>query len=252
MVRLGLTIDTKGIAELQQFLLATAGKANRPTAVAMTRVSRRVEQEVKEQAPRHINRPTPWTMRSTFVRPAKPNRLEAEVGFKDYAVKGTPAARYLQPIAAGGRREPKPFEQRLRDAGVLAPNRYAIPSGIHPRPNQYGNMPAAEVVRVLSRLKALRSIGSTQNASDSRRSKRKRAAIPYFVLNDARGMDDGIYTRLPGSRLPVPAFWFVNRAPSYGVSFPVQEIMQRAFSQHWPAMFEQAIEEEMRYHARKL
>jgi len=249
LVNLTVKWEGKGLDQMKQFLLAMEGKANRPAAVALTRTARHVERQVKAQAPRFIDRPTAWTMRSTFVKPARPDKLEVQVGFKDWANTGTAAADYLQPIAAGGSRPLKPFEKRLQSKGILPFGQYAAPAGINPyRLNQYGNLPANQYMQVLSRLGALRNIGTMQNATGSRRSRAKQINRPIFVteVNGHRG----IFTRNPGSREPIPVFWFIGK-PSYRQSFPVQRIMQETFASQWPIEFEKAIDEEMKYWASK-
>lgn len=239
-----LRIETKGIQELQQFLLAMEGKANRPTAVAMTRTAKLVQEEVKRVTPQFVDKPTAWTMRSTFVKPAKPNKLTAIVGFKDYSNTGVPAAEYLQPIAAGGTRKLKPFEQRLRERGILQFGQFAAPSGIAPfKFNQYGNLSGPQHLQVLSRLRALREVGSTQNATNSARSRRKRQALSVFAIPDV-----GIFARQ--GRKVTPAFFFINQ-PRYQATFPIARIMRTTFEQNWSAEFEKAIQAEMDYQAKK-
>lgn len=247
---LDFRIETKGIKELQQFLMAMEGKANRPTAVAMTRTAQMVRQEVKQKTPQFVDQPTRWTMNSTFVKGAKPEKLTALVGFKDWSSSGVPAATYLQPIAAGGTRKHKPFERRLQSRGFLGSSEYAVPSGIAPaKLNTFGNLPAGQYNQVLSRLGAMREVGSMQNATGSRRSRSKQAQLTYFVASI--GGNRGIYARQGGSRAIKPVFWFINQAPKYQPTFPIRKIMQDSFQANWPAQFERAIDDEMKYWAKK-
>jgi hypothetical protein len=251
MPSIDIRIEAKGLAAMSEFLLAMEGKANRPAAVAMTRTARIVEQKAKSVADRYIRGgPTKWTRNATFIRPAKPNRLEVTMGWKDYSNTGTPAAKYLQPIAAGGIRGAKPFESRLRARGILGSGQFAIPTGIAPLSlNQHGNLAGPRYLQVLSRLGALRSIGSTQNASGSKRSKRKQREITYFVA--APGGHRGLYSRQAGSRAITPAFWFIDRAPRYNPTFPIAREMMKAWEENFDREFERAIQEEMDYSARK-
>lgn len=242
---LDFKVETKGIKELEQFLAAVSN-ANRPTAVAMTRTARMVQQDVKEATPQFVDQPTRWTMNSTFVKGAKPDNLTATVGFKDYSNTGVPAATYLQPIAAGGTRPHKPFERRLQSRGILGPRQFAVPSGIAPATfNSYGNLPANQYVKILSQLRALREVGSTQNATASPRSRSKRRQTTYFVgtVNGNRG----VYVRQGSSRIITPVFWFVNRSPQYDPTFPIARILRESFDKHWPEQFERAIADELRY-----
>jgi hypothetical protein len=251
MAGIDFKIEAKGLAEMQAFLLAMQGKANRPAAVAMTRTARIVEQRAKKIADQYIQGgPTKWTQNATFIRPAKPDRLTVEMGFKDYSSKGVPAAQYLQSIAAGGARKPKPFENRLRSRGILGSGEYAIPAGIKPLGlDTHGNLPGPQYMQMLSRMQALRNVGSMQNATGSKRSRRKQAQRAYFVTTV--GGNRGIYIREKGSREIKPAFTFINQAPKYTPTFPIAKGMMQAWEENFPKEFERAIADEMAYWARK-
>jgi len=250
MPSLDFKIEAKGLAAMQEFLLAMEGKANRPAAVALTRTARIVEKEAKSAASRYINRPTRWTLNATFIKPAKPDRLEVTMGFKDYSNKGVPAAKYLQTIAAGGAREAKPFEQRLRSRMILGGGQFAVPAGIKPLGlNTYGNLPGPSYLQMLSRMTALRNVGSMQNATGSKRSRKKQQDLAYFVATV--GGHRGIYVREKGSRKITPAFYFLNQAPKYERTFPIAKVMRQAWEANFDQQFEKAIQEEMDYHARK-
>ena len=54
-------------------------------AKAMTESAKKAQVALKAQTPRYVDRPTPFTLNSTFVRFASPRKLEAWVGFKDFA-----------------------------------------------------------------------------------------------------------------------------------------------------------------------
>lgn len=247
-----ISFDVKfeGFDEMKAFLLAMQGKANRPTAVAMTRTARLAEQELKRVTPSFIDRPTRWTLNSTFIKPAQPDRLEVTLGFKDYSSKGVPAANYLQSIAGGHPRAIKPYEARLRSRGLLGPGQFAVPTGIAPnRFNQYGNLPASDYLRILSRLKAMREIGSQSNATGSARSRAKQRRITFFVA-DVNG-NRGIWSRQAGSRQIKPAFTFINQAPKYQQTFPVRRILNDSFNANFNREWERAIGEEMDYWKRK-
>jgi len=248
---LDFKIEAKSLAEMQAFLLAMQGKANRPTAVALTRTARIVEQKAKTIADRYIQGgPTKWTRNSTFIKPAKPDRLEVTMGFKDYSNTGVPAAKYLQAIAAGGGRDAKPFEKRLRARGILGSSQFAVPSGIKPLGlNQYGNLPGPSYMQMLSRMQSLRNVGSMQNATGSKRSRKKQQQLAYFVATV--GGHRGLYVREKGSRQITPAFYFLNQAPRYSPTFPIAKGMQEAWSANFNREWERAIQEEMDYAARK-
>lgn len=240
-------------------LVAFTGRLSRDmrplVADAMTAASRAAERAIKAQAPRYIDRPTRWTMNSIFVSPARASRLETAVGFKDYAVKGTPAAKYLQPMTAGGARSAKGAENLLRRTQVIPPGAFITPTGVTPlKLDNYGNIPGSRMVQVLSRLKSLRDVGSTGNASGSKRSTGKRAQRDYFTGRPG-DLPFGIYARLgrkprgtggtsPKGGRPMTTglprgfhtvFNVVRSAPKYQATFPAARILGKTFESTYPS-----------------
>jgi hypothetical protein len=239
-------------------------------AKAMTESSKKAQAAVKAQAQQKIQGgPTPFTRNSTFVKFASPRKLESSVGFKDFASKGTPAAKYLQPIVAGEPRRAKRSEISLRRAGILRPGEFIVPTGVHPlRLNQYGNLSGATYTQVLSRLRALGESGYSGNVSQAGRSQRKRSARDYFV-GQPGGLPRGIYARVgrkpsgkggKGSktggrptttRLPsgFHTVFYITRQPNYQVTFPVDKILVNTYRNNFPVQLRKAIEAELQYQA---
>lgn len=241
-------------------LVAFTGRLSREmrplVADAMTAASRASERAIKAQAPRYIDRPTRWTMNSIFVSPARASRLTTAVGFKDYASKGTPAAKYLQPLTTGGPRKPKGAENLLRRSQTIPPGSFITPTGVTPlKLDNYGNISGARFVQVLSRLKSLREVGSTGNVSGSRRSTGKRAQRDYFTGRPG-DLPFGIYARLgrkprgtggkgseKGGRpmtVGLPrgyhtVFNVLRKAPNYKKIFPAQTILTKTFESTYPS-----------------
>ena len=149
-------------------------------ADSMTYGARSGERAIKAQAPKYLDKPTPWTMNSTFVKPARSNRLSVAFGFKDYASSGTPAAKYLQPQVGGGNRSAKAAEKKLRQAQVIAPNQFIAPTGVTPlKLNSYGNISGSTFVQVLSRLKALEGSANSYDIQNAKtRIKAKKVDAP--------------------------------------------------------------------------
>ena len=245
MAAIDFAIDSSELANVQGALLALTGKLNRVTAVAMTRSAKAAQAEIRRRTPDYIENPTPWTLNSTFVKPARADRLSTTVGFKDYSSSGTPAAKYLQLQATGGRGRPKGYENLMRRAGVLKAGEFAIPTGAYPlRFNQYGNVSGSQYVQVLSRLNALREAGSMGNRTNSPRSRAARRERDYFVatINGHRA----IWARR-GGRSIVPVFNIVSRAPSYTPSFPVRSMLESSFAKAFPLELRRAVREQMEY-----
>ena len=68
-------------------------------AKAMTLTGQYAQSKLKVALAAAIDRPTPYTMNSTFVTFAKPSNLFMEVGIKSQTARGRiPAGRYLQSL----------------------------------------------------------------------------------------------------------------------------------------------------------
>lgn len=233
-------------------------------ARAITRSAQSAQQELKAamEGNRYIDRPTPFTTNSTYVRFAKPNSLYAEVGFKGFGAKN-PAGRYLQPMARGGPRQPKGTELRLRSAGVIRSTEWIVPTGVTPlRLNQYGNLSGSTYQQLISRLRGYgQGQGFTANASSSARSTRKRAERDYFVGTPG-SLQRGIYARVgkaPKGRQPgqpgrpvttnlkrgFHTVFYLTRAPQYNPTFPITEILGQAYERSWKVELQRAIAEEI-------
>jgi len=98
------------------------------SAKAITKTAQLVKKELEAELPRVFKNPTPWTLRSLFLTPAKKNKLSARVWLKDDGSKGTPASKYLAPEIFSGARVLKRFERSLAAKGLMPPGGfYAVP-----------------------------------------------------------------------------------------------------------------------------
>jgi len=250
---IGLSIDISQLDGLARFVSALRGNLDKDVAQAMTLAAYDARDYLKNVTPRYIDKPTKWTMNSTFVEKAKPGDLTTRFGFKDVAVKGTPAARYLQQVVSGGTREQKRSEAAMASKGVLRAGEYIVPAearpggGVYPlKLDQYGNVPRTTMVRILSRIGGLREQGATQNVSGSRRSQRKRNQSDFFVGTPG-GLPRGIYARV-GSRSanggPPRGFHTIfhfTRQPRYKPQFPVRQILSQKFDEKFSSVFERLV-----------
>lgn len=220
------------------------------TALALTRTAKAVEQYTREKMASHMDRPTPFTLNSLFTRPATKQRLEAIVMFKDFAAKGAPAGKYLQPITEGRTRGDKSTERKLKNAGVIRKDQYIVPAknlGL----NGYGNVPAARYVQILSYLKASGESGYLANRtakSMARNAKQKQ----FFVVQEddkrsglSRSLPPGIYERLAGGGKggkAVRMIFALVRQPKYAVKFPFYQEAQEQSVKLFPEQIKDAIE----------
>jgi len=209
------------------------------TILALTRTAKFVQAKIKEEIPRAFDRPTPFTINSTYVQPATKQRRYAMVYIKE-AEKGRVAPiRFLQPEIYGGPRGRKSFEKRLIDAGRMPPGTYVVPAR-GAKLDQYGNFPGSELVRVLSDLRA--HFDTTQNRGRKRR--RGKPPQSYFSTwppsPKTQHLKPGIYLRTTfrglGGTAIKPVLMFV-RSVSYRKRLRYFEIADQTARMRFPYEF---------------
>ena len=235
------------------------------TAAAMSESAKKAQAALEKQTPRYVNNPIRFTLNSTFVKFAKASKLEASVGFKEFASKGTPAGKYLEPMIQGGARRPKSTERQLQNAGLLRPGQFIVPTDVTPlKLNRYGNLAGGKYTQVLSRLKALGEQGYTGNVSKAS----NRAARDYFIGSPG-GLRRGIQARVGRkpkgtggrgsakggrpitSNLPrgFHTVFYITRRPTYKATFPAIKILIRTFQNNYSKQFKIAFEKEIAFQA---
>lgn len=207
--------------------------------LALTLTARDAEKDVRKVLPETFDRPTPYTMKSTFVRPATRTDPRAWIGFRDAYDKGTSAAQYLLPNVEGGMRRLKRSEMQLRTARILPTGMYAVP-GEEAEIDAYGNMRRGQMVKILSFLRV--SVDPTLNRSRTRASRGKRRKESYFVAkpNNRQGLPPGIYRRDGADPRPVVIF---VRPPSYRPRFRFYEIIERSVKANFKRRFAEALQQ---------
>jgi len=223
-------------AALRQYGAQVTGYA---VPIALTRTAHDAREELRRTLPATFDRPTPYTVNSTYVRPASKADPVAWVGFKDSWDKGVPATRYLLPNVEGGPRREKSMERQLRGSGLLAPGMFAVP-GEEAQMDAYGNMPRSQIVRILSQVRAFGEQGYDANRTNSARSRAKRRKNGHFVAlrGNASGLPPGIYRRDGADARPV--ILFVKR-PTYRPRFPFGAIIERAVRANIGRRFKEAL-----------
>lgn len=241
MFKLDLSLDAAPISaaflDLQQKHLPFV------LALTATRLAQRVKKGTIAVMKQRLDRPTPTTLNSLFVKYAVKNGQPAKVYFKDSWTSGIPADTYLQQAVGGGQRPHKRFEKALIARGIMRGSEYAIPTA--PFMNQYGNVSRGTMTKILSGLGAAETrTGYQANASGSARSKRKGNALRFFS-GDVGG-SRGVWERKSmgmGDAIR-PAFVFSGSAPSYRTIFPffkiAENIVKANYSAEFAAAFAQA------------
>jgi len=191
-----------------------------------------------------FDRPTRFTINSpVFPKHLKATKehLVATVGMlRDEAAGGTPPASYLSPQVQGGPRRLKPFERRLREAGILRAGEFAVPArGV--RLNAYGNISGAMLAQILSQLRAYSEVGFLANETKgSRKRAGARRQARYFVPRTEGGrLPRGVYERR--GRDIKAVLIFVDAAPRYRPLYKFGDAGARAaaaaFEGHWLKYF---------------
>ena len=193
-IKIGVVPDNvfgRQLTDLEQSQLPFAASQ------AANKVAYEIRERWKRQAPKVFDRPTPLTVNAAMYRKATKDKPYAEIYIRDEAFKGTPPAKYLLTEVEGGQRRRKGFERLLQGKGLLSPSQFAV-MGRGARPNQYGNVPAGQVTKILSQLGAQRDKHQNQTETSA---KRRRTRAPtggeYFVITKRRGrLRPGVYERI--------------------------------------------------------
>ena len=168
------------------------------TAQAMTKVVRQIEVAQKTAFERHLESPTPFTVKSVGSVAARKNNLTAKVFVRDTA------AGYLEPFELGG-------EHKLSGSSLLNPKNIKL--------NKYGNLPRNK----LSQLKAkpntfIGDVGGV-NAVWQRRKAKTKKGKKRAKRSPNGTRRDRVKQRAPkllirfGDALPVqPTLGYVDRA----------------------------------------
>lgn len=161
-------------------------------ALALTDTIKDVREAEVLEMRRAFQMPTPYTLRSLYIKAATKARLEAMTWLKDGSRPQhyLELQHYLEPQIDGGGRPLKRFEQRLVMTGLMRPDQRAVPAAAA-KLDAYGNMSRGQIVQILSQLKTAVVQGDFSNATNSKRSRAKRQAVAYFVSHGSGSRRNG-------------------------------------------------------------
>jgi hypothetical protein len=219
------------IDEAQRYL-STVEKQQFPYACAraLTMTARDAKVHVQGKLPKIFDRPTPFTINSLYSSYATKKNLYSEVGYREWATKGTPAYKYLSPNVYGLDRPQKASERLLERKGLI-PSGSKLVMSKAVRKNQYGNVTGGMYTRILSGLGAHMQAGFTAN---SRRGSKK--ARRYFIGTPRGGtMPAGIYERFKGHIRPL---FFIEPRARYKPVFHIQGLVEQAVAKTWAWNFD--------------
>jgi hypothetical protein len=222
-----------GLSDIQQRQIPFA------VTLTLTRLARLIADEETRTIQQVFDRPTPWTQRAVFTKPATKQTRAAWVGIKDDASKGVPASKYLYAEVVGGERRAKRSERSLQLKGLIPQDAFVAPSSAL-KLDAYGNVPQGTMTRILSGLQA--SADAMQNRTTrSAKRHRGRAAAEYFVGRPGNGrLPLGVWKKQGNTLTPV---LLVISRPHYKIRFRFYDIARDTAAKNARAVFTQAMAE---------
>jgi len=208
------------------------------TALALTRTAQLMQQALVENMRKVFDRPTPYTLSSTYIKPATKTQLYAEVFLKNYASKGVPASVFLAPQIYGGQRNLKSSEKMLQKAGYLPSGMVWVP-GSGARMNGYGNIMPSQLVQVVSALQAFPQAGYLANRSNRAGARGNKTSMQFFVGKPAGGrLPLGVYMRTKSGLKPILIF---VKSPNYKPRFHFFDVAKQTYETNFQEQFNKAL-----------
>lgn len=212
-------------------------------AKALTLTAKAVQADLVQSMRTSFDRPTPYTLRSTFIKPATRDNLVSFVGLKDMlpSKAALSPAEVLRPQFLGGSRRRKNLERYLTSAGYLGANEYVVP-GAGARLDAYGNMGRGQVAQIISQLR----IGLDPYAwkSKSARSRRnvKKAGRIFWSRGFGRSghLPRGAWIDL-GPPVGLRPLLVVVSAPTYRPRINLAQIAAKTVARTWEPTFEKCL-----------
>lgn len=134
------------------------------TSLAINRTATHVRDSLRGSMRGTFTYLTPYTQNSLFIRASTKQKLYADVGVKEFGIKGNAAADYLKPQVFGGQVYRTRFQRRLERQMGLGTG-YMLP--IHSSPaaqlNASGRIAAGQYTAALYGIKAMEDIRSSGN-----------------------------------------------------------------------------------------
>lgn len=212
------------------------------TAKALTKVAQLGQAAVIQAMTTQFDRPTPFTLKSLFIKPATKLSLQAAVYLKDRPAGKNPnsLADLLNQEFAGGGRIRKRLELYLQRAGYISGNEFVAP-GAAAKLDQYGNMSSGQIQQILSQLKASPDAGAYSTKSTRSRRNVKKAG-EYFWSRGGR-LPRGVWLRAGESVRPI---LLVISTPQYRQRIDMAKIVQKVIDTRFNAEFQAAMDEALR------
>ncbi len=244
-----ITIKVEGLIETKKYLKQFPKELPTIIAKTLTFTAERVQDDLKKEIQRRIDRPKPITLNSLKKSSATPRKLVAEVWFKDPAwtlSKNKANQHWMTPQVYGGKRPLKRFEAALQYAGIMPKGYRAVP-GRGVKLDRYGNIPGGTIVRILSALRAFRQVGFVANrtARSSARNRRQ----PQFFATNGKGtgpnpLAAGVWQTMPNGGV-IPILIFVKDV-TYHKRLPFYETARASTGKNLNRIFNERVASAMK------
>jgi hypothetical protein len=225
-----IKVEMKGLDKTIAHIAGMGKQVRFAAAAALTRTAKAVKDAMPAALDSDLDRPTPFTKRGMFIKPARRDDLTAVVGFMDRQ------ASYLKYQIAGGTRTPTA-------RGIKLPGNIEL--------NSFGNIPKGTI----DKLKAAAKNGSLSSAISKRLGvgNRRKGAAPiqlFYGKPTGRGWEKapmGIWRRMPGTpgKL-IPVIVFEDTPARYKPRFDFQRRAEEIVRREWDRQFARAFDEAMR------
>lgn len=197
--------------------------------------------KVRDAMSKVFDRPTPYTLNSVYVLPAKVVSTEAfaYISIKDWPDKGIAANKYLSPQIYGGGRNLKRSEEALMRKGFLPTGSLATAPGKGMKLNAYGNIPGSTMVSILSGLGAFSEAGYIANraAKIAKKSKSKKKPRQFAVFDPPGAGVLGIYERYGTDMRKIKPLVAFVKIPNYKPRLRFHQIILDEYHEKFARLF---------------
>ena len=190
-----------------------------------------------------FDRPTPYTQKSTFIKPATKQNLQAMVFIKDTSIGGKnnySLADILKQQFGGGTRLKKRIESAFMRAGLIGANEFLAP-GSGAKLDAYGNLSKGQTQQIMSQLRV--SFDPASYKSNSSRSKRNVKMAGQMFWSRGGKLPRGVWMRDGRSVHPI---LMVISQPNYRQRIDMNKIVQGVVDSRFDNEFQKSLEAALR------
>jgi hypothetical protein len=227
-----------GVEEIEA-KLTRIDKSKWPSIIknAATETAFYVRNKVRQEMPKYIDRPKPFTLNSIYVNKGSASNPEATVEWRKPS-GGNSGGRYLRPEVEGGPRHVTGFEKKLIQLGAMPPGLRAVPTPAAPR-DSYGNVPVSFLKKILT---ALQSPGTVNKRGNTKVKGIKEGHTFFASAQRSTTLRRGIYERRDSTfgDAVKRVFSFISGV-NYKKTFPFYDIGRKASLDKFHAKLDEAI-----------